>query len=140
MWGGEHCVAVAPLDSEPAVGDMLLFAIRSGGAERNVVHRVVEIRQTGDSRLYITRGDNCLGCEYVKRAEIIGRVTEVHRITGFRLRHAIPLKKFTVTCPAYLGYVRLWSAIWPVRRVCYMLRSRVHAIAGRILSIYRTDR
>lgn len=138
IWGGQHCVAVVPLEGEPAPGDLLLFVRRLGGEERNIVHRLVEIRPSaGHGRLYITRGDNCLVCECVQRSEIIGRVAEVHRISGFRPWHAIPSRKFAVTDSAYLIYVRIWSAIWPVRRICYHLRARVGTLASRILTIFK---
>ncbi|MDE7407925.1 MAG: hypothetical protein K2M76_05840 [Muribaculaceae bacterium] len=139
IWGGEHCVAVAPLEDEPEVGDLLMFVqALSDGKDRNIVHRVVEIRQAGGRRRYITRGDNCLGCEVVSRDEIIGRVAEVHRTTGFRPWHIIPRRQFSVTDSAYLRYVRLWSAIWPARRLYYRLRGRAYALYAGMLSKFKT--
>lgn len=123
IWGGQHCVAVAPLEGEPQVGDLLMFAWQLDGEERNIVHRLVEIREDDGERLYITRGDNCLGIETVRLDEIIGRVMEVHRISGFRPWHAVPAKRFAVTDLSYRIYSRFWSAIWPVRRAAYQLRT-----------------
>lgn len=143
IWGGEHCVAVAPMEEEPEKGDLLLFVSRYGGKERNIVHRLVEIRQEGGKPLYVTRGDNCLGCEYVRRPEIIGRVAEVHRITGFRPWHIIPAKKFAVTDPAYLIYSRVWHAIWPARRIYYLMRGHAAGLGVRLRSVFKhctTDR
>lgn len=132
IWGGQHYVAVVPLEGEPAPGDLLLFVNRLHGEERTLLHRLVEIRQSGGRRLYITRGDNCLLCEQVRRSDIIGRVAEIHRISGFRPWHAIPRKRFAVTDSSYLIYTRIWEIIWPVRRICYRLRACARALAARM--------
>lgn len=137
IWGGEHCVAVAPLEGEPEVGDLLMFRYRVGDSEENVVHRLVEIKGEGDRRLYITRGDNRLLSEAVRREEIIGRVAEVHRMSGFRPWHIIPTKRFAVTAPAYRRYVRFWAAIWPARRIYYLIRGRAGILCYRMLSLFK---
>lgn len=137
IWGGRHCVAVVPLDNEAHIGDLLMFVHNVGGNDINIVHRLVEIRQEGGRTLYVTRGDNCIGCEYVRRSEIIGRVAEVHRLSGFRPWHAIPKKKFAVTDTAYLRYIRIWDAIWPLRRVYYLLRGRAGSLSGRLRALFR---
>lgn len=132
IWEGQHCVAVVRLEGDPVPGDLLLFVKRLHGEERTILHRLVEIRQSGGRCLYITRGDNCLLCEQVRRSEILGRVAEVHRMSGFRPWHAIPRKSFAVTDTAYLIYTRIWETIWPVRRVCYRLRGYARALAARM--------
>lgn len=137
IWEGQHCVAIAPLQGEPQVGDILIFQQKLNGAEKNIVHRLVEIRQSEGQTIYVTRGDNCLKCEYVRRSEIIGRVAEVHRLTGFRPWHAIPTKKFAVTDPIYLKYTRLWTATWPARRLYYLFRGHTRALCARVLSIFK---
>lgn len=138
IWGGQHCVVVAPIDGEPAIGDLLMFRqALPDGTERNVVHRLVEIRLKTDQPIYITRGDNCLGCERVWREEIVGRVAEVHRLCGFRPWHAIPSKQFAVTDAAYLRYARFWNAIWPARRVYYKIRGHVRGLRIRLLSLFK---
>ncbi|MDE7437429.1 MAG: hypothetical protein K2M93_03005 [Muribaculaceae bacterium] len=46
IWGGEHCVAVAPIDGEPSIGDLLMFRIKQpDGTGKSIVHRLVEIRE-----------------------------------------------------------------------------------------------
>ena len=153
-------MAVAPLDGEPMVGDLLMFRIRqSNGAEKSIVHRLVEIREDDaltsfepqsliaealnteeshqepqsshmETRLYITRGDNCIGYEVVKREEIIGKITEVHRLSGWRPWHIIPRKKFTVTDGSYRLYSRIWAAIWPLRRLLYRIRGKLRLMCS----------
>ncbi|MDE7336420.1 MAG: hypothetical protein K2N10_08980 [Muribaculaceae bacterium] len=137
IWGGQHCVAVAPLEGEPALGDLLLFESRAGLERRNIVHRLIEIRGEGAGRVYVTRGDNCLDCEQVRREEIIGHVAEVHRIGGFRPWHAIPARRFAVTDPACRRYSRLWMALWPARRQYYRLRARVYGAYARLKQIFK---
>lgn len=138
LWGGEHCVVVAPIEGEPAVGDLLMFRQGTAGGEgRNVVHRLVEVRETGGEPLYITRGDNCVVSETVRRGEIIGRVTEVHRLTGFRLGHAIHARRFRVTDRAYRIYSRIWAATWPARRLWIAFRTRVARLRARMVSVFR---
>ena len=132
IWGGEHCVAVVPIDGTLKPGDLLMFRQAVGGSEINVVHRLVEIREDegGTGPLYITRGDNNFGTETVRREEITGRVVEVHRIGRRRLLHAIKAEKFTVTDPAYLRYVRVWTALWPLRQLYYRIRDRICRAIG----------
>ena len=138
IWGGAHCVAVATLQGEPQAGDLLMFrqALPSGKSI-NIVHRLVAIRQDGDRSIYITRGDNCLDCEQVHRSDIIGRVAEVHRISGFRPWHIIPSRQFKVTNSAYLRYSRLWAATWPLRRQYYLLRAHARGLRIRLTSLFK---
>ena len=138
IWGGQHCVAVVQLDGEPRVGDILMFVqTQPDGSERNIVHRLVDIKENDLQRLYITRGDNCLGCEQVKRDEIIGLVAEVHRTSGFRPWHIIPRKQFSMTDPSYIIYSQIWASTWPVRQFYYRLRAKVQAIRARLTSIIK---
>lgn len=130
-------MAVAPLECDPIPGDLLMFRDMRGGNEINIVHRLVEIRQMGDRCVYITRGDNCLGSESVTRDRIIGRVTEVHRLSGFRPWYVIPARRFTVDDRAYLRYSRVWAAMWPVRRVYYLIRAHANGIRVRVMSLFR---
>ena len=137
IWGGRHCVTVVPLESEPAQGDLLMFRINQGGSERNIVHRLVRIRQTGRDTVYITRGDNCLASESVSRGQIIGRVTEVHRLAGFRPWYVIPTRRFTVDALPCRVYSRVWAATWPARRAYYLLRAHANGVRVRVMSLFR---
>lgn len=134
IWGGEHCVVVVPLEGEPRVGDMIMF-LQGGKEERQVVHRVVKVESCNGEPVYITRGDNCVKCETVRCGDIVGRVTEVHRIGRFTLRHALPFRKFAVTDLSYRAYTLGWSAAWPVRRVYYLLRAYAWGGYARMRSV-----
>lgn len=140
IWGGRHCVAVVPLEGEPQAGDLLLFRGRLCGREGNIVHRLVETREEGGRPLYITRGDNCLRGECVRRRQIIGRVAEVHRIAGYRPWYAVAGKKFSVTDAAYLRYSRFWERLWPLRREYYRVRECAGALRARIMTKLRKER
>lgn len=133
VWGEQHRVVVVPLKGKPEIGDILMFSQSlPGRKEKNVIHRLVEIRDVDGKPVYITRGDNCLGCESVSRDEIIGRVEEIHRISGYRPWHIIAKRQFSVADPSYLRYVRFWTGIWRVRRVYYILRAYSHALFAKL--------
>ncbi|MDE7386171.1 MAG: hypothetical protein K2N28_03430 [Muribaculaceae bacterium] len=140
IWGGRHCVTVVPLRSNPMPGDLLMFRDTRGDREVDILHRLVEVRQTGDQFVYITRGDNCLRCEYVSRDKIIGRVTEVHRLSGYRPWYIIPTIRFTVNDRAYMIYSRVWAATWPVRRKYYQLRACAYGAYRRVKSLFRSKK
>ncbi len=138
IWGGQHFVAITPLDGEPAIGDILVFSASPTADKKTyIVHRLVEIKHHGTESLYITRGDNCLATETVDRHAIIGRVAEVHRTSGYRPWHAISARQFSVTDRAYLRYTRFWTAIWPARRIYYRLRGHARGLRNRLLSLFK---
>ncbi len=126
LWSGQHCVIVVPMEGVPRKGDILMF--RHGGSgekETNIVHRLVEIRNDADGeRVYITRGDNCLGTETARRENIIGRVAEVHRTSGFRPWHAVPFRQFSTDALPHRIFTLVWTALWPIRRIYYIIRDR----------------
>lgn len=132
IWGKCHRVVVIALDAQPAVNDLIFFTHTIDNAPKNIVHRIVEIKEMDGERIYITRGDNCLKTETVRHSDIIGRVAEVHRLSGFRPWHAIPRKKFAVTDRAYIRYSRFWGAIWPVRRLYYLMRAHFRGLCARV--------
>ncbi|MDE7386934.1 MAG: S26 family signal peptidase [Muribaculaceae bacterium] len=141
LWGGQHCVVVVRLDGEPEVGDLLVFRQTLGdGSAKNVVHRLLEVRQEDGRHVYVTRGDNCLASERVSRDEIVGRVAEVHRMSGFRPWHAIPSRQFAVTDRAYRLYSRLWAATWPARRLYYLMRAHARGLRVRLHKLLKPDR
>ena len=132
IWGGHHCVALAPLTGEPRQGDLLAFREIRGHGEVSIVHRLVAIKDSGNQKLYITRGDNCVKIETVTRDRIIGRVTEVHRLSSFRPWHVIPTRRFTVDGRAYRVYSRVWAMTWPVRRLYYLARAHANGLRVRL--------
>ena len=55
IWGGRHCVAVAPLTEEPRRGDLLMFREARANREINIVHRLVEVVEEDGHTVYSTR-------------------------------------------------------------------------------------
>ncbi len=132
IWGGDHCVVVTPLSGAPRVGDIIMFMQGEGGKGKSIVHRVIKIRNVNGEPQYITRGDNCLATETVRLDQVIGGVSEVHRITGYRPWHALPLRQFAVDYPAHTLYTRLWLSLWPLRRLYYLARAHTHLLLAKI--------
>ena len=132
IWGGRHCVAVAPLTEEPRRGDLLMFREARANREINIVHRLVEVVEEDGHTVYSTRGDNCLHTEKFGRDQIIGRVTEVHRLSSFRPWYVIPTRRFTVDGRAYRVYSRVWAMTWPVRRLYYLARAHANGLRVRL--------
>lgn len=95
-------VLVEPISGEIRKGDLILF--EHGG--KFIIHRLIKIKQDGNM---ITRGDNCLTCEHIKRENILGAVTQIYR------------KNRTIkdTDRLYRLYVRIWNMIFPFRYIYY---------------------
>lgn len=131
IWGGQHYVAVAPLTDEPKIGDILMFRQGDNDASKLIVHRLVGIYTEQGATRYLTRGDNCLSCEYVNCDAIIGRVVEIHRLSGFRPWFIVPFKSFSVDNRYYKAYSNIWSRIWPLRRLLYRCRGYVRRLRSK---------
>lgn len=87
---------------------------------RYVLHRIVEVRP--DS--YVICGDNCAEKEYgITDDDVVGVLTEFYR--GDR--------KIDMNGRRYRLYVRLWCALYPVRRVYKKVRAFGGAVYHRIM-------
>ena len=140
IWGGSHCVVVAPLSGHPDSGDIVMFRQKREGGEISIVHRVVEVKRDSDGAiLYVTRGDNCLYSETSRPEDVIGRVVEVVRTVGYRPWFVIGSRDFKVTDAAYKRYVGFWTAIWPLRRIYYMVRERFEGVRQLMVKLLRKE-
>lgn len=140
IWGGRHCVAVAPMEREPEAGELLMFTQRRGEREINIVHRLVEVRHDGGRTLYVTRGDNCRESETVSPDEVVGRVVEVIRTGGFRPWYAVWSRRFATSGRSHRAYTRVWTAIWPARKAWYGLRVRYWAVREWVRKLMNGER
>ena len=61
-------ITLAPVEGDPAVGDVVLFR-HAGG---HLLHRVVAV----DGDIYTMQGDNCYGTESCRRGDIVGLLVE----------------------------------------------------------------
>ncbi len=114
---GKTKVLISPLESEPELGDIVLWHRKDG---RYVLHRVI-----GESeKHYLLRGDNCIRVDHAVKRRVIGVVTDIYRNGRW----------FPVTDRRYLAYVRIWSAIFPLRKMCVSLRDKIKSPLGKIRS------
>ncbi len=85
--------------------DVALYR-RADGAY--VLHRVVKVCEDG----YVILGDNCLNKEYgIKDEDILGVMTSFVR-DG---------KEYSVDAGLYRVYVKVWYALYPIRRLWKLL-------------------
>lgn len=96
-------VLVVPVKEPLSVGDMPLVQLTD---EKYMIHRIVRIEEKEGQRIYITRGDNCIGCERIFPQQILGAVTEIYEKN----------KKIRVTDKGYLRYVKRRMKTFPIRK------------------------
>ena len=84
--GDEDSVVLAPMVRKPRRGDIVLaHATAANGRKVYVLHRIVAIKQYGDSTVYVLQGDgNLSGFERCSSDDIIGRVIRVLTKDGQR--------------------------------------------------------
>lgn len=109
-------VLIEPSNGVCEVGDMPLVLLKDG---RYIIHRIVRVDKKEDTFYYQTRGDNCIGSEYVSQREVLGVVKEIYRKNGSTIK---------MTDKSYQCYMKLWMRIYPIRRIC--MRGR--AFLGRL--------
>ncbi len=106
-------ILIHPLDGPVRPYDVVVYAL----TDRYVVHRVLEVHPD----LYVIRGDNCVGKEYVPRRLVVGIVV------GFwRFGRYVP-----VTNGLYRAYSRLWVALNPLVRLAHRVRGLGVAVIRR---------
>lgn len=115
LYEGKTHVVIAPCKEELSVGDLPIFKRRDGVY---IIHRIVG----KDDEFYYTRGDNCLYGEMVSKDTVLGIVVEIYR-KG---------KHIPVTDKGYLFYVKVWSFLYPLRKLWYKSRPLLHRIGNRV--------
>lgn len=103
-------VLVVPVNAPLSVGDMPLVQLTD---DKYMIHRIIHIEEEGGQQVYITRGDNCIGCERIEPQQILGVVTEIYEKD----------KKISVTDKDYLRYVRRRMRNYPIRKAWVRLLS-----------------
>ena len=109
-------VLIQPVTEICKVGDMPLALLSDG---RYILHRIIRVEKEADKLFYVTRGDNCVGCEYVPQEAVVGVVSEI-----YYKNH----KTVKVTDSGYLRYVKIWMGLFPIRK-CFM---RCRGVIGRV--------
>ena len=87
-----------------------------------ILHRIIGIQD----KEYLIRGDNTYRMEFVPPELVIGV------LTGF-VRNG---KSYTVEDTGYQIYCRIWNAIYPLRKLLFLMRRIVGKIA-RMLGLRR---
>ena len=118
-------VLIVPITGICQVGDMPLALLPAG---RYILHRIIRIDKKQDKVIYVTRGDNCVGCEYVPQEAVYGVVREIYYKND---------KTVKVTDKKYQRYVKVWMQLYPIRKFfmrCRGLIGRVYRKVKRLLS------
>ena len=118
-------VLIVPITGICQVGDMPLALLPDG---RYILHRIIRIDKKQDKVIYVTRGDNCVGCEYVPQEAVYGVVREIYYKND---------KTVKVTDKKYQRYVKVWMRLYPIRKFfmrCRGLIGRVYRKVKRLLS------
>lgn len=118
-------VLIVPVTGICQVGDMPLALLPDG---RYILHRIIRVNKKQDKVIYVTRGDNCVGCEYVPQEAVYGVVREIYYKNN---------KTVKVTDKKYQRYVKVWMRLYPIRKFfmrCRGLVGRVYRKAKTLLS------
>ncbi len=97
-------VLIMPVKGICKVGDMPLVFMDDG---RYILHRIIRVDDKNGKIFYLTRGDNCIGSEYVSQNSVFGVVDEIYYKN----------KTVKVTDEKYNRYVKVWMQIYPIRKV-----------------------
>lgn len=97
-------VLILPVQGICKIGDMPLVFMNDG---RYILHRIVRVDEKAGKIFYQTRGDNCIGSEYVSQEAVLGVVSEIYYKN----------KTVKVTDENYNRYVRVWMKLYPIRKI-----------------------
>lgn len=113
---GKDTVEIAPLPEKLQKYDLPVYQYPSG---KVVMHRVVGVKDG----YYVCLGDNTYSYEKITPDMLIGKVTAFKRGE----------KRIEVTNSAYRLYVRIWVALYPLRKVWRALIRKVKDILRPIV-------
>lgn len=97
-------VLIVPVTGTCSIGDMPLVFMKDG---RYILHRIIRVDEKGGKVFYQTRGDNCIGSEYVSKDSVFGVVKEIYYKN----------KTVKVTDKRYNQYVKIWMRSYPIRKI-----------------------
>lgn len=118
-------VLIVPNTGICQVGDMPLALLPDG---RYILHRIIRIDKKQDKVIYVTRGDNCVGCEYVPQEAVYGVVREIYHKNN---------KTVKVTDKKYQRYVKLWMRLYPIRKFFMRCRGLVGRVYRKLLLMFK---
>ena len=97
-------VLILPVQGICKIGDMPLVSMNDG---RYILHRIIRVDEKDGKIFYQTRGDNCIGSEYVSHESVLGVVNEIYYKN----------KTVKVTDANYKRYVGVWMKLYPFRKI-----------------------
>ena len=113
-------VLIVPITGICQVGDMPLALLPDG---RYILHRIIRIDKKQDKVIYVTRGDNCVGCEYVPQQAVYGVVREIYYKND---------KTVKVTDKKYQRYVKVWMQLYPIGKFFMRCRGRIGRVNRKV--------
>lgn len=111
----QDIVEIHKLTGEARRGDLVLYSI----GEQGILHRVLRVREAD----YVIAGDNCWRREIVPKAEVVGIAVRFRRKGRW----------IEVTDRGYRLYVRVWTALFFLRRPLFYVRDLIKPRLKRLL-------
>ncbi len=108
-------VMIEKLSGMPHVNDVVLY-VRDDGAQ--VLHRIISF----DGDVALIRGDNTYTIERIPISDIKGVARSFWRSNKENCR------EISVDDRSYKFYVRFWNLIYPIRKLCFAVRSNLKRI------------
>lgn len=108
-------IILARPSTEPKKYDVVLYNAPYG---KNIMHRIIKVLPDK----YIIRGDNTFTDEYIPKEDIIAVMVAFNR-KG---------KRREVTARSYRAYSVIWTAIYPLRKLIFKLRTSVMRLGSRV--------
>ena len=118
-------VLIVPVTGICQVGDMPLALLPDG---RYILHRIIRVNKKQDKVIYVTRGDNCVGCEYVPQEAVYGVVREIYYKND---------KTVKVTDKDYQRYVKIWMSVFPLRKLLKRCRGLLVRVYRKLLLMFK---
>ncbi len=119
-------VTIEPIPPHSLKKGDVIMALTGDG--RPVVHRIIQVNDSGDGRTFFTSGDNVSDSERLNENQISGRVTTVHR-NGTRYRLTDPPLNLL---QRFLGLAsNLHSLIYPAMARFKSRLKQVHNVVFR---------
>lgn len=118
-------VLIVPVTGICQVGDMPLALLPDG---RYILHRIIRVNKKQDKVIYVTRGDNCVGCEYVPQEAVYGVVREIYYKNN---------KTVKATDKKYQRYVKVWMRLYPIRKFFMRCKGLLVRVYRRLLLMFK---
>lgn len=113
-------VLIEPVKRKCDVGEMPLVLLSDG---RYILHRIIRVDEKEGKIFYQTRGDNCIGSEYIPEEAVLGVVSEIYYKNSM----------VKVTDKGYNHYVSIWMRLYPIRKIWMRFRGILYRVYRKIV-------